>query len=233
MKRKRAAKIFVFIAILSFFGALFAFDVFQYLRLDFLQEQRGRFAAFYAESPLLTISAFFAVYVLAAGFSVPGTATILSLAAGFLFDLFIGIIAVSFASSLGATMAFLISRFLFRDFAKKTLHSKWEAFDRRFREEGDWYLLSLRLAPGVPFFVVNALMGLSPMPVSRYFFISQLGMLPATAVYVNAGTQLAKIKSLGDIVSPALIFSLLAIALLPLGIKRALPLAASRLWRRA
>ncbi len=219
LSRQNRLKALVFCAVFLAFAALFAFDVFQYFQLDFLKGRRSQLAGLYEKSPLLTLAGFFCAYVLAAGLSIPAAAPVLSLAGGFLFGLFIGTAAVSLASSAGATAAFLMSRFLFRDLAKKTFSSKWESLERHLQKEGGWHLLSLRLFPAMPFFAVNILMGLSSMPAYKFFLISQIGMLPATVVYANAGARLAHVESMRDVFSPALALSFLALALLPLTVR--------------
>ena len=230
MRGRRQIKALVFFAVICAFAALFAFDVFSYFRFEFLREQlliKGGLAAFYEKSPFLTLFVFFLVYALAAGLSIPGAASVLTLAGGFLFGPFIGAAVSSFASSTGASLAFLLSRLFFRDLTGRLLRSRRKAFESRFQKEGGWYLLSLRLIPAVPFFAVNLLMGLTPMRLHRFFLISQIGMLPATVVYALAGAQLAKIKSLKDVASPALILCLLALALLPWALKLAMSFAPS------
>ena len=207
-------KICIFLSILCFFGVFFFFDLNQYLNFKFLQSQRDFFLILYTTHPLLVPLIFFSGYILITGFSAPG-AVVLTLVAGYLFGLTIGTLVVSFASTIGATMAFLMSRFLLRDYVQKKFSSKLETINQGFLKDGIFYLLTLRLIPIFPFFMVNLVMGVTPLKIREYFFISQLGMLPGTIVYVNAGTQLSKFNSLKDIVSPNIILSFLALALLP------------------
>ena len=157
---------------------------------------------------------FFAAYVLITATSLP-IAVWMTLAAGALFGLSWGTLLVSFASSIGATVAFLSSRYFLRDWVKSKLGSRAQAIDAGLAKDGAFYLFSLRLIPVLPFFVVNLLMGLTAMKSWRYYWVSQLGMLAGTIVYVNAGTQLSQLNSLSDITSPALILSFVALALLP------------------
>jgi len=162
----------------------------------------------------LFVGLFFATYVLITATSLP-IAVWMTLAAGALFGLWWGTLLVSFASSIGATVAFLSSRYFLRDWVKSKLGSRAEAIDAGLAKDGAFYLFSLRLIPVLPFFVVNLLMGLTTMKSWRFYWVSQLGMLAGTIVYVNAGTQLSQLNSLSDITSPALVMSFVALALLP------------------
>ncbi|NJS15196.1 MAG: FAD-dependent oxidoreductase [Sphingopyxis sp.] len=192
----------------------FWFDLDSYLTLDALKAQQAGFAADYTADPLPIILLFMAVYIAVTAASLPGAA-ILTLAAGALFGLVTGTIIVSFASSIGATLAFLVSRHLFRDWVQAKFGTRLKAIDAGIARDGAFYLFSLRLVPAVPFFIVNLLMGLTAIRTWTYYWVSQLGMLLGTIVYVNAGTQLAQIKSLRDIASPGLLLSFTALGLLP------------------
>ena len=207
-------KLLLFALIVCAIVAFFAFGGAQYLSLDFLKEQREAFDAIYAERPALVIAAFFGIYVATTALSLPGAA-ILTLAAGYLFGLVVGTIIVSFASTIGATLAFLSARFILRDWVKSRFSERLQTIDRGVERDGALYLFSLRLVPVFPFFVVNLLMGLTGIKVWTFFWASQLGMLLGTIVYVNAGTQLADIDALSEIVTPSLILSFLALAALP------------------
>ncbi len=211
-------KIFIILSFLCCFTTVFYFDLFQYLNFDFILAQRDSFLNLYEDYPLLVIFSFFIIYVLTTGFSVPGAA-VLTLVAGYLFGLLIGTLIISFASALGATMAFLMSRFLLKDLIQEKFKSKLKTINEGFQKDGIFYLLTLRLIPLFPFFMVNLVMGITPIRVIPYFIASQLGMLPGTIVYVNAGTQISKINSLKDILSPMIILSFLVLALLPWIIK--------------
>jgi len=162
----------------------------------------------------LFVGLFFATYVLITATSLP-IAVWMTLAAGALFGLWWGTLLVSFASSIGATVAFLSSRYFLRDWVKSKLGSRAQAIDAGLAKDGAFYLFSLRLIPVLPFFVVNLLMGLTTMKSWRFYWVSQLGMFAGTIVYVNAGTQLSQLNSLSDITSPALVMSFVALALLP------------------
>ena len=198
-------------------GAIAAFFVLgggEYLTLDFIKSQQDAFNAYYAERPVLTIGLFFLAYVTVTALSLPGAA-IMTLAAGYLFGLVVGTILVSFASTIGATLAFLSARFILRDWVQGKFGDRLRAINRGVESDGAMYLFSLRLVPAFPFFAVNLLMGLTPIRVWTFFWASQIGMLLGTIVYVNAGTQLANVESLGDIVSPELIGSFIALGLAP------------------
>ncbi len=159
------------------------------------------------------------LYVVVTALSLPGAA-VMTLAGGGLFGLVTGTIAVSFASTIGATCACLVSRFFLRDWVQGKFGEKLHTINEGIEKEGAFYLFSLRLIPVFPFFIINLLMGLTTMPARTYFWVSQLGMLPATIVYVNAGNELAKIDSLGGIVSPSLIGSFAVLGLFPITVKK-------------
>ena len=194
------------------------FDVGRWLSLGYLQESKAGFAAWYAQHPFGVLAAFFAVYVASTSLSLPG-ATVLTLAAGALFGLGVGTLLVSVASTIGATVAMLVSRYLLQDLVMRRFGARLGGINRGLVQDGGFYLLSLRLMPMVPFFVLNLLMGLTTVRIRTFFWVSQVGMLPATLVYVNAGTQLARIESLSDVVSVSLLASLTALALLPWVVK--------------
>lgn len=220
-------KVWVAIAVLALIAAFFIFDLGQYLSLDYLKQKHQTILDFYAANRVLTIVGFFLGYVAATALSLPG-AVILTLAAGAIFGLFTGLIIVSFASTIGATLAFLISRFLFRDTVQKKFGGHLETINNGVEKEGAFYLFTLRLIPAVPFFAVNLLMGLTPIKTVVYALVSQLGMLPGTAVFVNAGNQLSKINSLGDILSPSLIAAFVLLGIFPIIAKKLLDLYKKR-----
>ncbi|MCC5871687.1 MAG: FAD-dependent oxidoreductase [Gammaproteobacteria bacterium] len=219
-------------AIVTAIGLFFAFDLGQYLSLEFLREQQTLFAEVYATHPLQTIAAFFAIYVGVTALSLPGAA-IMTLAAGALFGLVTGTILVSFASTLGATLAFLASRFLFRDLVQQRFGNYLKKINEGVEKDGPFYLFGLRLVPAFPFFAINLVMGLVPMRTWTFYWVSQVGMLAGTIVYVNAGTQLAAIDSLGGLLSPTLIASFAALGLFPLIARKALQFLQSRKAGRA
>lgn len=208
----RVAVAAVFVAAIA---AFLAFDLQQYFRLEVLREQRDTLLAFTETHLGLMIAAYMGVYIVMAALSVPGAA-VLTLAGGALFGVLIGTIAVSFASTIGATMVFLAARFLFRDAVQRRFGKRLTVINRGVERDGAFYLLALRLVPVFPFWVINLVMALTPIRTWTYFWVSQLGMLPATVVYVNAGTQLARIDSTADILSPQLIGAFALLGLLPL-----------------
>ena len=185
------------------------------LTLDHLKASRDTLQAQVQAQPLLTAALFFAIYVAAAALSIPG-AVILTLAAGALFGLGWGLLIVSFASSVGALLAFLVARYLLRDAIQSRFGKALAPINEGVNKDGIFYLLTLRLVPVFPFWLINLLMGLTPMRAARFYAVSQIGMLAGTAVYVNAGTQLAAIQSPGDILSPGLLGSFVLLGLFPL-----------------
>jgi pyruvate/2-oxoglutarate dehydrogenase complex dihydrolipoamide dehydrogenase (E3) component/uncharacterized membrane protein YdjX (TVP38/TMEM64 family) len=195
--------------------AFFAFDLGRFLSLDQLKQSQAAFAELQARSPLLVALAYFAVYVAATALSVPG-ATIITLAGGAVFGLFWGTVLVSFASSIGATLAFLVSRFVLRDSIQARFGARLAEINKGIEKDGAFYLFTLRLIPVVPFFVINLVMGLTSMKARTFYWVSQLGMFAGTLVYVNAGTQLARLDSLQGILSPALLGSFVLLGLFPL-----------------
>jgi pyruvate/2-oxoglutarate dehydrogenase complex dihydrolipoamide dehydrogenase (E3) component/uncharacterized membrane protein YdjX (TVP38/TMEM64 family) len=195
--------------------AFFALDLDRHLTLDALKQGQTRFAELYAAHPWQVLGAYFAAYVLMAALSLPGAA-IMTIAAGTLFGLVTGTLLVSFASSIGATLAFLVSRFLLRDSVQNRFGDRLGAINRGVERDGAFYLFTLRLVPVFPFFLINLLMGLTPLKARTFYWVSQLGMLAGTVVYVNAGTQLGRIDALADIVSPALLASFALLGVFPL-----------------
>ncbi|QDG38329.1 pyridine nucleotide-disulfide oxidoreductase [Alteromonas mediterranea] len=197
-------------AIFSFFY----FDLNSYLTLEGMKGSLDTFKSQIADNPVLSIGVFFAIYVAVTALSLPGAA-ILTLAAGALFGLVQGLVIVSFASSVGATLAFLVSRFILRDTVRNKFKEKLKKIDEGVEKQGAFYLFTLRLVPVFPFFLINLLMGLTSLKTWTFYWVSQIGMLAGTAVYVNAGTQLAQIDSLSGIVSPGLIFSFVLLGIFP------------------
>jgi pyruvate/2-oxoglutarate dehydrogenase complex dihydrolipoamide dehydrogenase (E3) component/uncharacterized membrane protein YdjX (TVP38/TMEM64 family) len=193
----------------------FALDLGRFLSLAYLKESQASFAALYAQSPWFVRSAYFALYVAVASLSLPGAA-ILTLAGGGVLGLGWGLLLVSFASTLGATVSFLMARFVLQASVQARFGARLAEINRGVERDGPLYLFSLRLIPVVPFFVINLVMGLTTMRPWTFYWVSQLGMLAGTAVYVNAGTQLAQIQSLRDIVSPGLLGSFVLLGLFPL-----------------
>ena len=200
-------------------AAFFVFDLGRFLSLDYLKSRQLEFAALYAERPLWVISAYFVLYVAVTALSLPGAA-IMTLAGGAIFGLWIGTLVVSFASTTGATLAFLSSRYVLRDSVKARFGTRLAEIDKGIATDGAFYLFTLRLVPLIPFFVINLVMGLTAMRVAVFSGVSQLGMLAGTLVFVNAGTQLAKVDSLQGILSPGLLGSFVLLGLFPLIAKK-------------
>jgi pyruvate/2-oxoglutarate dehydrogenase complex dihydrolipoamide dehydrogenase (E3) component/uncharacterized membrane protein YdjX (TVP38/TMEM64 family) len=208
---KKAALVLVLVAVGAF---VVLADAGRWLSLEALKQGQGQLEALVRERPLASAGGYFLLYVAATALSFPG-ATVLTLAAGALFGLGAGTVLVSFASSLGAWLAFLAARFVLRDAVRTRFATQIADVDRGVERDGPFYLATLRLVPLVPFFVVNLAMGLTRMRGWTFYWVSQLTMLPATLVYVNAGTQLAAVESLGGILSGGVLVSLLLLAVLP------------------
>ena len=207
-------KLLILVVLALIVGAFFYFDLGSQLTLENFKARQAEIDAIYQASPLLVIGVFFAIYVVMAAASIPGAA-IMTVAAGAIFGVVTGTIVVSFASAIGATFAFLGSRFLFRDWVQSKFGDRLKPINQGIEKEGGFYLFTLRLVPAFPFFMVNLLMGLTSIKTSTYYWVSQVGMLLATVVFVNAGTQIAGIDSVGDIASPALLASFAALGLVP------------------
>ena len=196
-------------------SAYWIFDVHQYLSLEGIKAAQAQLDSWRSGSPFLAGLSFFALYIAVTSLSLPGAA-VLTLAAGAFFGLLWGVVIVSFASTIGATLAFLVARFILRDSVQSRFGNRLQAINRGIEQEGAFYLFTLRLVPIFPFFIINLLMGLTPIRTWTFYWISQVGMLAGTIVYVNAGTQLARIDSLSGILSPALMISFAVLGLFPL-----------------
>ncbi|MDX1736457.1 MAG: FAD-dependent oxidoreductase, partial [Halioglobus sp.] len=211
----RSKQIIVIAVIAIALGAAWYFDIAASLQFDVLKTRISELRQWYADNPLRAGLVYFVVYVVVTALSIPG-ATIMTLAGGALFGFWYGLLLVSFASSVGATLAFLVSRVLLRDWVQGRFDKQLRALNSGFEKDGAFYLFSLRLVPLFPFFVINLLMGLLPIRSATFYWVSQLGMLPATAVYVNAGTQLGQLESASGILTPPLVFSFTLLAVFPL-----------------
>ncbi len=199
----------------------FLFDLGGYLTLDNLKEQQAGLQAWHAANPWTSRLLFFAVYVAVTALSLPG-ATVMTLAVAAILGFVEGLILVSFASTLGATLAFLIARFLLRDAVQARFRDRLRPINAGVEKDGAFYLFGLRLVPLFPFFVINLVMGLTPIRTWTYAWVSQVGMLPGTMVYVNAGTRLGQVDSLAGVLSPGLILSFALLGLFPLLARKAL-----------
>jgi pyruvate/2-oxoglutarate dehydrogenase complex dihydrolipoamide dehydrogenase (E3) component/uncharacterized membrane protein YdjX (TVP38/TMEM64 family) len=212
-------KLIILLAIAAAVIAFFALDLGRYLSLEYVKGSQQKFADLYTANPAGVIAGFFAIYVAVTAISLPGAA-ILTLAAGAIFGLVTGTIIVSFASSIGATIAFLAARFILGESVQKKFGQRMAEINKGVEKEGAFYLFTLRLVPLVPFFVINLLMGLTKMKTLTFYLVSQIGMLLGTIVFVNAGTQLAKIDSLKGILSPGLIGSFVLLGIFPIIAKK-------------
>jgi dihydrolipoamide dehydrogenase len=220
-------KLIVVVLLVALIVAFFAFDLGHFLSLDYLKSRQAEFTALASERPLLVGGGFFAIYVAVTALSLPGAA-IMTLAAGAIFGLVTGTVIVSFASSIGATLAFLVSRYVLRDSVQSKFGARLADIDKGIEKDGAFYLFTLRLVPLIPFFVINLVMGLTKMKAWTFYWVSQLGMLAGTLVYVNAGTQLAKIDSLKGILSPGLLGSFVLLGVFPLIAKKVVDWIQSR-----
>jgi len=213
-------------------AGFFALGGDRFLTFDSIKAQQTAIQEYYARAPLQTAAAYFAAYVAVTGLSLPGAA-VMTLAAGAIFGLAWGTVLVSFASSIGATLAFLAARFLLRDWVQARFGGQLRAINLGIEREGGLYLFTLRLIPAVPFFVINLAMGLTPIPARTFYWVSQLGMLAGTLVFVNAGTQLADIRSPAGILSPGLVGAFVLLGFFPLLARRvAGALQARRVYAR-
>lgn len=195
------------------------FDLDQYLTLSYLKESQEKFRTLYENNRFQVIGAYMLIYISVAALSLPG-ATVMTLAGGALFGLGAGLVIVSFASTIGATVACAVSRFLLQDWVQSRFGDKLKMINEGIDKEGPFYLFTLRLIPIFPFFVINLAMGLTRMPLLTFFWVSQVGMLAGTAVFVNAGKELGKIDSLSGILSPGLLISFIILGLFPITVKK-------------
>ena len=212
-------KLILLLVVATLVASFFIFDLGQYFTLEFFKSQREAIDGYFQAHPWQTTLVYFIVYVAVTGLSLPGAA-VMTLVGGAIFGLVWGTVVVSFASTIGATLAFLVSRFLLRDYVQNRFGGSLKAVNEGIRKDGAFYLFTLRLVPLFPFFVINLVMGLTPIRIGVYFIVSQIGMLAGTIVYVNAGTQLAKVESLSGILSPGLILSFTLLGLFPLLAKK-------------
>lgn len=210
----KTSKLIVAVVVVALVAAFLAFDLGRFFDLAFFESQRTKIDAYYSANPLRTGLIYVGVYVAVTALSLPGAA-IMTLVGGAIFGLLWAMVLVSFASVVGATLAFLVSRFLFRDLVLRRFGASLKAVNAGIQRDGAFYLFFLRLVPAFPFFVINLVMGLTPMRIRMFFIVSQIGMLPGTIVFVNAGTQLAKIDATTGILTPGLIGSFVLLGVFP------------------
>ena len=227
-KKKIALVGFILLLIILFF----VFDLNQYMRLSFLKESRETFRILYEQHTALVLGGFFLLYVGVTALSLPGAA-VMTLAAGALFGFWMGLVLVSFASTTGGTLACIVARYLFRDWAREKLGTWLHKINSGIEREGSFYLFTLRLIPVVPFFLINLGMALTNMRMITFYWVSQVGMLPGTAVYINAGKQLGEISSTSDIFSADLIISFVILGIFPLAVKKIVNLIRTKLGKGA
>ena len=219
MSGKTKQRIVIVLVVILLIVVFKVFGLDKYFTLSYLKESRESFAALYAQNRFLVIGSYMVIYILATALSLPGAA-ILTLAGGALFGLVVGTIIISFASSIGATLACFFSRFVLRDWVQGKFVDKLENVNQGIEKEGSFYLFTMRLIPVIPFWVINLVMGLTRMRLFTFYWVSQVGMLAGTIVYVNAGKELGKLESLSGILSPSLIISFVILGVFPLIVKK-------------
>jgi len=228
--RSHIKKIAIVALIAAFIIGLKMMNAGDYLTLSYLKESQQRFQELYGAHSISVIAAYAGIYILVTALSLPGAA-VMTLAGGALFGLVTGTFVVSFASTIGATLACFVSRFVLRDWVQGRFGDKLKAVNDGMEKEGAFYLFTIRLIPIFPFWLINLLMGLTKMPLRTFYWVSQAGMLPATIVFVNAGRELGKIESLSGILSPTLILSFVLLGLFPLITKKSIALYKSKKYR--
>jgi uncharacterized membrane protein YdjX (TVP38/TMEM64 family) len=216
-------KIIIIVVVIGLIAAFKIFHLEEYLSLSYIKESRESFQLLYSQHRLAVIAGFMLIYIVVTSLSLPGGA-VMGLAAGALFGLLTGAIAVSFASTIGATIACVVSRFMLRDWIQKRFGDRLKTINEGIEREGAFYLFTLRLIPVFPFWLINLIMGLTKMPLKTSYWVSQIGMLPGTLVFVNAGKELGKIESLSGIFSPGLILSFALLGIFPIAAKKLLAL---------
>jgi uncharacterized membrane protein YdjX (TVP38/TMEM64 family) len=227
MDINRKKKIVILIIVISLIVAFKVLNLGQYLTLSYLKESLDKFNDLYEKHRVLVIAGYFIIYVLTTSLSLPG-ASPLGIAGGALFGFWVATLVVSFASTIGATLACFVSRFLLRDWVQNKFSDKIAKVNEGIEKEGAFYLFTLRLIPIFPFWMINLVMGLTKMSLLKFYWVSQVGMLPGTMVYVNAGKELAKIESIKGIFSPSLIISFALIGIFPIAVKKLMALYRSR-----
>lgn len=225
-------KILIAAAVVVVVALFFALDLGKYLSLSYIKGSQTRFEALYAAHPVLVIGGYMLLYILVTGLSLPGAA-IMSLAGGALFGLVVGVLIISFASTIGATLACFLARYVLRDFIQGRFGDRLKTINEGIEREGAFYLFTLRLVPIFPFFVINLVLGLTRMRLRTFYWVSQVGMLAGTIVYVNAGRELGRIESLSGILSLRLIVSFAILGLFPLAAKKFINLYRRRTLKEA
>jgi uncharacterized membrane protein YdjX (TVP38/TMEM64 family) len=219
MNKKIFNKIIIIIIVVAAVVTSKVFQLGDYLTLAYIKESQKKFEILYGEHQLTVIALYMLIYILVTSLSLPG-AVIMTLAGGALFGLVTGTVVISFASTIGATIACAASRFILRDWVQGKFGDKLKTVNDGVEREGAFYLFTLRLIPVFPFWLINLVFGLTRLPLKKIYWVSQIGMLPGTLVFVNAGRELAKIESLSGILSPGLILSFVLLGLFPITAKK-------------
>lgn len=219
MGNRHLKKILIAVVIILLIAVFEFIHLDRFFTLSYVKASQERFAAYYGAHRGVMIAAYMATYIVMTSLSLPG-ATVMTLLGGAVFGLVLGGIAVSFASTIGATLACIVSRYILRDWVQGKFGEKLRIVNEGIEREGAFYLFTLRLIPLFPFWLINLSMGLTKLPVRTYYWVSQLGMLPGTLVYVNAGRELAKVESISGIISPGLIFSFALLGVFPIVARR-------------
>lgn len=221
MSRKFFKRTLIIVVILGIVVAFKIFNLGDYFTLSYIKASQHRFEVLYSEHQFLVIAGYMLIYILVTSLSLPGAA-VMTLAGGALFGLLMGTVVVSFASTIGATLACFVSRFILRDWVQGKFGNRLKTVNEGIEKEGAFYLFTLRLIPVFPFWLINLVIGLTKMPLKTFYLTSQAGMLPGTMVYVNAGKELARIDSLSGILSPGLIMSFVLLGFFPIITKKLL-----------
>jgi uncharacterized membrane protein YdjX (TVP38/TMEM64 family) len=227
MNKKILKKIIIISVVIAVIVAFKLLHLGDYFTLAYIKESQRKFEILYSEHRLTVIAVYMFIYILVTSLSLPG-AVVMTLAGGALFGLATGTVAISFASTIGATLACAVSRFILREWVQGKFGDKLKTVNEGVEREGAFYLFTLRLLPVFPFWLINLVFGLTKVPLKTFYWVSQIGMLPGTLVFVNAGRELAKIDSLSGILSPGLIFSFVLLGLFPITVKKLIAFYRSR-----
>jgi uncharacterized membrane protein YdjX (TVP38/TMEM64 family) len=232
MNKKIFNKIIILASVIAVIVAFKLLHLGDYFTLAYIKESQRKFEILYAEHRLTVIAVYMFIYILVTSLSLPG-AVVMTLAGGALFGLFTGTVVISFASTIGATIACAVSRFILRDWVQGKFGDKLKTVNEGVEREGAFYLFTLRLIPVFPFWLINLVFGLTRMPLKNFYWVSQIGMLPGTLVFVNAGRELAKIDSLSGILSPGLILSFVLLGIFPITSKKLIAFYRSKKMKKS
>ncbi len=221
-------KIVIVLGIIVLVAVFKIFNLGDYLTLTYIKESQEKFQVIYSDNRAAVIGSYMLIYILVTSLSLPG-AVVMTLAGGAFFGLVVGTVVVSFASTIGATLACFVSRFILRDWIQRRFGEKLKTVNEGVEKEGAFYLFTVRLIPVFPFWLINLVMGLTSMRLVTFYWVSQLGMLAGTVVFVNAGKELAKIDSLSGILSPMLILSFVLLGLFPIITKKVIAFYKSKI----